>query len=151
MADLTSKVTQEFDAATSITLRNLADGAETGVDTDAETPILLNTLKNAYWDNSEVPNDLMKCNVLVTAATFSGTNAYTLHVEVDDNAGFGSAKEVHRVVVERLGFFLLHFSSSLVQMVKPGATHLRITAEKVGDSVPSITYGAWLTYVADAA
>lgn len=149
MADMSGKVRSEFDAATAVTLRNLADGAETGADTDVETGVALNTLTAAYWDNDEVPNGIIKLNTLVTATDAAdGDETYTVIWEVDTDVGFGTAVEVERLVVTRgtTGYFERYVSSKYIEYMKAGALYIRVKVTK-GGTTPSITYGCWMTYV----
>lgn len=152
MARMASKVRREFDAEAAITLRDLDDGAETA--DAAEAGVALNTLKDAYWDNNEVPNGIFLVNVHVSAlAKPDADETFTLYVEVDTSNSFGSAVEVARLhLIPSTGFYELPISSNNIEKLEPGATHIRVRLDVTdADNDPglaSITYGAWLTYLA---
>lgn len=149
MPIMNSKVLEEYDAGAATLLRNIADGAETGVDTDAEAGVALNTLTNAYWDNDEVPNGLVAVSIFVSALDRGdGDEAYTFIVEVDTADSFGSAVEVGRIGPTGLtstGYYRVIVDSKMIEKLEPGATHIRIKCTKAGTS-PSVTYGAWMTF-----
>lgn len=151
MAIMASKVKEEFDAAAQVTLRNITDGAETGVDTDVETGVALNTLVNAYWDNSEVPNGIVAVSVFVSALDRGDADeTYIFIVEVDTSISFGSAVEVARLGPTGLtatGYYRMLVDSQMISKLEPGATHIRIKCTKTG-TTPSVTYGAWMTFKA---
>lgn len=152
MARMASKVRREFDAEAAITLRDLDDGAETA--DAAETGVALNTLKDAYWDNNEVPNGLFLVNVHVSElAKPDNDETFTLYVEVDTSNSFGSAVEVGRLhLIPSTGFYEIVISSNNIEKLEPGATHIRVRLDVTdADNDPglaSITYGAWMTFLA---
>lgn len=149
MARMASKVSREFDAAAAITLRDIADGAETA---DAsEAGVLLNLLTDAYWDNDEQPNGIVLINVHVSAFDFTtGDEVYDLYFEVDTASNFPSAKEVARIkTVPGVGYYQVPVSRQLIEALEAGATHIRARLDVTG-TTPSITYGAWMTFQAIA-
>lgn len=147
MARMSSKVRREFDAAAAVTLRNIADGAETA--DAAEAGVALNTLTDAYWDNDEVPNGIFLVSFHVSALDVADTDeVYDIYVEVDTSSAFSSAKEVARLkTVPSVGYFEVPVSSQLIEKLEAGATHIRVRLDVTG-TTPSITYGAWMTYLA---
>lgn len=149
MPIMNSKVLEEYDAGAATLLRNIADGAETGEDTDYETGVALNTLTGAYWDNDEVPNGLVAVSIYVSALDrTTGDETYTFVVEVDTSDAFGSAVEVARIGPTGLtaaGYYRVIVDSKMIEALEPGATHIRIGVVKTG-TTPSVTYGAWMTY-----
>lgn len=147
MARMASKVRREFDAEATVTLRDIADGAETA--DVAEAGIPLNTLTAAYWDNDEVPTGVVMISVHVTAMdTADADEVYDLYFEVDTTDAFSSAKEVARLKgVPATGFYEVPVSAQLIEKLEAGATHLRVRLDVTG-TTPSITYGAWMTYLA---
>lgn len=151
MARMASKVRREFDAEAAITLRDLDDGAETA--DAAETGVALNTLKDAYWDNNEVPQGIFLVNVHVSElGTYEAGETVDLYVEVDTSNSFASAVEVARlknVQVGGVGFYEIPVSSNNIEKLEPGATHIRIRADLTGDAdTESVSYGAWMTFLA---
>lgn len=151
MARMASKVRREFDAEATITLRDLADGSEAA--DAAEAGVALNTLKDAYWDNNEVPHGIFLVNVHVgELAVFESGEAADLYVEVDTSNSFSTPVEVARlkgVQVGGVGFYEIPVSSNNIEKLEPGATHIRIRLDLTGDAdAEAITYGAWLTYLA---
>lgn len=146
MARMNSKVRREFDAAAAVTLRDIADGAETA---DAsEAGVALNTLTDAYWDNDEVPNGIFLVSFHVSDADFANADeVYDIYVEVDTASGFASAKEVARLKsIPSVGYYEVPISSQLIEKLESGATHIRARLDVTG-TTPSITYGAWMTYL----
>lgn len=146
MARMNSKVRREFDAAAATTLRDIADGAETA---DAsEAGVALNTLTDAYWDNDEVPQGIFLVAVNVSAIDFvSADEVYDIYLEVDTASNFPSAKEVGRLKsIPSVGYFEVPVSSQLIEALESGATHIRARLDVTG-TTPSITYGAWMTYL----
>jgi len=150
MADMSGKVRSEFDAAAAVTLRNVADGAETGADTDYETAVALDKLVDAYWDNGEVADGLIKINVFVTAVTNANSNAYILLVEAcEDSGGTGNVEVARLSVNPALGaeYYEIYVSSKMIAKLAPNADFIRIGVTKTtSGGTPSITYGAWMTY-----
>lgn len=151
MADMSGKVRAEFDAAAAVTLRNVADGAETGADADYETGVALAKLVDAYWDNGEVAEGLIKINIYVTALTHADSNTYTFLVEACNDAGGSSNVEVARLAANpSLGaeYYEIYVSSKMIEKLAPNADFLRIGCTKTtSGGTPSITYGAWMTYM----
>lgn len=148
MARMASKVTREFDAGASTTLRNQADGAETA---DAsESPVALNTLTDAYWDNDEQPNGLFMISVHVASIDFGNADeVYDIYFEVGDN-DVSPAIEVARLKsVPAVGYYEVPVSSQLIKALDTDATHIRARLDVTG-TTPSINYGAWITFVGAA-
>lgn len=149
MPIMNSKVLEEYDAGAATLLRDIADGAETGADTDAEAGVALNTLTGAYWDNDEVPNGLVAVSIYVSALDVADTDeTYLFIVEVDTSDAFGSAVEVGRIGptgVDETGYYRVIVDSKMIEKLEPGATHIRIKCTKTG-TTPSVTYGAWMTF-----
>lgn len=145
MARMNSKVRREFDAAAATTLRDIADGAETA---DAsEAGVALNTLTDAYWDNDEVPQGIFLVAVTVSAINDADGYNYDIYLEVDTTSGFASAVEVGRLKsIPSVGYFEVPISSQLIEALEEGATHIRARLDVTG-ATPSITYGAWMTYL----
>lgn len=146
MARMASKVSREFDAAAAVTLRDIDDGAETA--DVAEAGVALNLLTDAYWDNDEQADGLVLINVHVSAADFaSADEEYDIYFEVDTASNFPSAKEVARLKsVPAVGYYQVPVSRQLIEAVEAGATHIRARLDVTG-TTPSITYGAWMTYL----
>lgn len=151
MADMSGKVRAEFDAAAAWTLRDVADGAETGADDDYETGVAIDKLLGAYWDNGEVADGLIKINVHVTAITHANSNAYTLVAQACTAADGTGAVEVGRLLIDpSIGankYYELYVSSKMIEQLAPDADFLRVGVLKTtSGGTPSITYGAWATY-----
>ena len=153
MARMASKVRREFDASADVTLRNVADGAETA--SAVETAIPLNRLSAAYWDNGEQPNGIIMVNFFLTAYdNTTGDEECTVIIEVDTASAPTAAVTVAQVVIPTggaavqtaLGFYEIAISSQLIERLLPTATHLRLSTTIAGTS-PSFTYGAWATYL----
>ncbi|MFM7009108.1 MAG: hypothetical protein ACKO0Z_07200 [Betaproteobacteria bacterium] len=146
MARMAGKVRREFDAEANVTLRDIDDGAETA---DAsEAGVALSVLKDAYWDNNEQPNGIFLVSFHVSAADYASTDeVYDLYIEVDTASNFPSAKEVARLKsVPSTGYYEVPVSSQLIEALEAGATHIRVRLDVTG-TTPSITYGAWMTYL----
>jgi hypothetical protein len=150
MADMSGKVRAEFDAAAAVTLRAVTDGAETGADSDYETAVALSKLVDAYWDNGEVADGLIKVNVYVTAVTDANDNAYTFEVQACNDAAGAGAVEVARLEIDpSLGaeYYELYVSSKMIEKLAPSADFIRIGVTKTtSGGTPSVTYGAWMTF-----
>lgn len=143
-----SEVKYSFDAAAEATLRNAADGAETA--TAAETPIDLDRLDKAYWDNGDIANGVFTTVVHVSALDVADADeTYTLTFEVDDVSGFTSPTVVGTCVVTATGVYSVILDSDTIKKRDPDARYLRVNAT-LGGTTPSITYGAWLAPVASA-
>lgn len=151
MADMSGKVRAEFDAAAAVTLRDLADGAEGGADTDAETGVALNKLSGAYWDNGEIPNGLVKFNYVVQDVEFGAGETYTMILEVCEDAAGTGAVEIDRFVVpagvgdEGDAYFERYVSSDFMKAVLSTGDFVRVKCTKTGAGA-DITYGCWMTY-----
>lgn len=146
MARMNSKVRREFDAAAAVTLRDIDDGAETA--DAAEAGVALNTLTDAYWDNDEVPQGIFLVSFHVSARDVADADeVYDIYIEVDTASGFSSAKEVARLkTIPSVGYYEVPISSQLIEALESGATHIRARLDVTG-TTPSITYGAWMTYL----
>lgn len=146
MARMAGKVRREFDAEANVTLRDIDDGAETA---DAsEAGVALNVLNGAYWDNNEQPNGIFMISFQVSAADYANADeVYDIYVEVDTSSSFSSAKEVARLkAVPSTGYYEVPVSSQLIEALEAGATHIRVRLDVTG-TTPSITYGAWMTFL----
>jgi hypothetical protein len=143
---MSSRVSREFDAASATTLRNANDGAETADVAEAGVP--LDILKNAYWDNNNQPYGISSVSLHVSnmdRVTLDET--YTFIVEVDTSNAFASAVEVGRInAATKVGFYQIPFDNETMELLEPGATHIRIRLDVAG-TTPSVVYGAWLTFL----
>lgn len=150
MPDMSGHVRAEFDAATTVTLRDIDDGAETGADVDAELGVPLDRLDHAFWDNGEIADGLLKVNIYVSAIVNANSNAYVWSLEACTAADGTGAVEVARlsaVPADGAGYYESYVSSDMIKKLLPAATHLRIKCTKTtSGGSPSITYGAWLTF-----
>lgn len=147
MADMSSKVRSEFDAAAAVELRDIADGAEAGADTDSETGVAISKLVGAYWDNGEVADGLIKVNIYITTIVDNSTN-YIFLLEACNDAGGTGNLEVGRLTFDPVygtGYYQFYVSSAMIAKIAPDADFMRIGCTKA-DASDSVVYGAWATY-----
>lgn len=142
-----SKVRGLVDTDAGVTLRNVADGAETA--TATETAISLKELDTAYWHDNEIPHGTFEVFVNVTALDLAQADeTYTISLVVDDTANLSDTPEVIlSFAVKRVGVYRVLVDSKSIALQDPetsGADKwLAIRATLAGTS-PSITYGAWI-------
>lgn len=145
-----SRVKEQFDAASSVTLRNVSSGAVTS--TTTETGITLNELRTAYWHNYEVPNGVMEIAVHVTALdTTSGDETYTISLLVDDVTGLNNSPvAIDAFPVTATGVYTRYINSADIPNLDSDhngtGKYLAVKATLAG-TTPSITYGAWIAGV----
>lgn len=137
-----------LDVDASVTLRDIADGAETA--TATETSVSLNLLDAAYWHNNDVPNGMMAVAVHITAAVDTdATETYVLDLVVEDDVALGSPTPVASLTVPSgtTGFVTMLVDSRTIEALHTtfASTDLwmGIRATLAG-TAPSITYGAWI-------
>lgn len=141
-----SRVRFQLDAADAVTLRDVADGAETA---DAkEAAVSLNELRSAYWHNKEIPHGVMAVTVHVTA--INGDAAGTVvYLEVDDvEAHDDSPVRIASMTVSTAGVYTMFVDSKSIPGLDSDADgtgkYLAIGVDVPGVGAPSITYGAWI-------
>lgn len=146
-----SKFPYVFDADAAVTLRDVADGAETS--TASEAGISLNVNGTAYWASGDAPYRTMAVVVHVTAVDdTTGDEAYTFSVETDSQQGFGDSPVAVASLPDiggaagsqnALGYWVMLLDTDTMAKLDADATHIRITCTIAG-TTPSITYAAWL-------
>ncbi|MBT8411472.1 MAG: hypothetical protein KJP02_06730 [Octadecabacter sp.] len=144
-----SAVKYGFDVDDSVTLRDIADGAETS--TALETPINLNLLDAAYWQENVVPYNTLVVPVHITACdSADGDETYSITLEVDDTTDLSDTPTVvATLAIPRgtTGVFYMYVDArtieGLVSDWSGNIAYLGIRAT-LGGTSPSITYGAWL-------
>lgn len=142
-----SRVRYTLDAADAVTLRDIADGAETSTATEAA--ISLSELDQAYWqDGKEIPHGVIAVQVLVTALSYTGDEVYTLDLLVDDASGMNDTpKSVATQVITAVGAYTLYVDSKNIPLIDSDSSGtdkwMAIKATMSGSS-KSLTYGAWI-------
>jgi hypothetical protein len=151
MARMSSRNRAEFDGDTSVLLRNAAAGAVTV--TTSEPPILINTLTKAYWDSGEATMGVATVAINISNIKSSALNeVYSFLVQVDTSAGFPLPANIATITLDatkfnvKTGFLELPIPYSLIEKLRPTATHMRIQAQLSG-TAPTVTYDARLTFV----
>lgn len=147
MASMKGRSKSLFDAESGITLRDIADGAETA--TVAEAPISIGALVDAEWDGGEIPwNSFKGVSINVQVSDMDVADAdevYTLNVEVSTDEAFTSnVATVGTLVVPAPGAYVLRLDPEVVRAVATSPRYIRIGLTASG-TTPSITYGAWLS------
>lgn len=142
-----SKVSALLDVDAGVTLRNVADGAETATATEAG--VSLNELNAAYWHNNELPHGEFEVCIHVTAINLS-TNTYVIDIQIDDTSNMSdSPVTVATLNATTTGFYKFVLDSKTLEALDvdvTGGDKWIAAALTVGGtpSSPSITYGAWI-------
>lgn len=142
-----SKVKYILDVDAGVTLRNVADGAETA--TATETAVSLKELNKAYWHDNEIPHGVFAVAVHVTALDLANSDeTYTLSLVVDDAPTLNdNSVVVASYPIRAPGFYTFHVDSQNIPVLDPDNSGddkwLGIRAT-LGGTSPSITYGAWI-------
>lgn len=144
-----SAVKYMFDVADAVTLRDITDGAETS--TALETPVSLNLLDAAYWQENVLPWNTLMVVIHITACDDGdGDETYSITLEVDDVAALNDTPTVvATLAVPRgtTGVFYVPIDArtieGLVSDWSGNEAYLGIRAT-LGGMSPSITYGAWI-------
>jgi hypothetical protein len=143
-----SRVRMQQDKAASVTLRDIADGAESA--TATETAVSLNLLKGAYWqDGHEIPEGVFEIGVDVSAAA-AGTGAtYDFSIVGDDTANLSDSPvtlfSVRLPVATGFYRFVLDSKTIMALDTDQSGSDYWIAAKiTLGGSDGSITYGAWI-------
>jgi hypothetical protein len=149
MARMSSKNRSEFDGSPLVRLKDASTGAITV--TTVEAPIAIDTLTKAYWDGGEVTLGVATIALQISAIKVSAaTETYSFTVQVDNSVTFATPITVAQVTFAatqgKTGFVELPIEYSLVEKLRPGATHMRLVA-LLGGTLPSVTYGAQLTFI----
>lgn len=142
-----SRVNEIIDLADAVTLRDIADGAETA--TATETGKSLSELRAAYWHNKEIPHGVFKVVFNVTAVDrTTGDEAYTLALVVDDTADMSDNPSViASLAITTAGVYTMFVDSKNIPQIDPdtSGTDKWIAARAtLGGTTPIITYGAWI-------
>jgi hypothetical protein len=143
-----SKVRFTLDAAAAVTLRNIADGAETA--TATETAVPLNELDTAYWqDGNEVPYGVFGIQVNVTTLDkTTGDETYVLSLLVDDTSGLSDAPvTIASFTIPAVGAYVFYVDSKTISKLDPdtsGTDKWLAIRATLGGTTPSITYGAFI-------
>jgi hypothetical protein len=145
-----SRVKYLMDTEDAVTLRDIADGAETA--TATETAISLNELDTAEWDDGKViPYGIIAVQIYVTACVSNdGDETYTLSLLVDDDSAMGdSPVTVWSQAVARgfTGAITAHVDAKNIPLLdtdSSGSDKWMAIRATLGGTTPSITYGAWI-------
>lgn len=150
MAVNASKVKSLYDAAASVVLRDIADGAETA--TATETPISLNELDTAYWHNGEIPHGVMEICLQITACDgTNGDETYVLTLQVDDTSSHSDSPVTiasYTIARGTTGVFYWYVDSKSIPDLdtdSSGTDKWLAVKATLGGTSPSITYGASIT------
>lgn len=145
-----SRVKYLIDAAASVKLRDVADGAETPSGSSVwEAAVSLNELRDAFWDNKEIPNGVFVVEINVTALTLS-TNSYKIGLRVDDVAAQNNNPVViQEIPIPKVGVYHMMVDSKDIPNFDADndgtGKWLAIGVTEDGTpSSPSITYGAFI-------
>lgn len=145
-----SAVKYGFDVDPNVTLRDIADGAETA--TALETPINLNLLDAAYWQENTLPYNTLMVVIHVTETLVGTAATYDLTLEVDDTTDLSDSPTVVASITIPPGlsagavFYLpvdARTIENLVSDYSGDILYMGIRAT-LGGSGGSITYGAWI-------
>lgn len=143
-----SRVRMQQDKAASVTLRDIADGAETA--TATETAVPLGLLKGAYWqDGHELPGGVMEIGVDVSAAAVGTAATYDFSLVGDDTANLSDTPVT--IFQTRLpvapGFYRFAVDSKTIMSLdsdQSGTDYWIAAKMTIGGTGGSITYGAWI-------
>lgn len=92
MSVMKSAFGASFDRAATITLKEIGSAAVTAAGATSETPVSLNILSAAYWDNNEIPDQAFIAMLNVDAADAGSTDEeYIITYEVDSDVAFSSS------------------------------------------------------------
>lgn len=143
-----SRVKYLIDAAAAVTLRDIADGAETPSGSSVwETAKSLNELRTAFWDNKEIPGGTFVVEINVTAVTLS-TNVYKIGLRVDDVvAQNNNPVVIQEIPIKGVGVYHMIVNSKDIPNFDSDSDGtgkwLAIGVTESGTpATPSITYGA---------
>jgi hypothetical protein len=142
-----SKVKYLLDVDAAVTLRNVADGAETTTQTEAA--VSLKELDTAYWHSNEIPHGLFAVQVVVTALDrVDGNETYTLSLLVDDTSDMSDAPStIASYTITAAGSYTFYLDSKAIEALNPESSGLDkwlAIRATLGGTTPSITYGAWI-------
>lgn len=145
-----SKVKVQFDGAAAVTLRDVADGAETATATEAA--ISLSELDDAYWQDGDIPHGVFEVVVHVTAiSTVDSDNTYQLDLVVDDTSNMSDTPRVVAslpLATRQTGVYYMYVDSRNIPKLDTDSSGsdkwMAIKATLAGTS-KSITYGAWIS------
>lgn len=150
MAATASRVSSILDTEASVTLRNIADGAETS--TAIETSISLSELDLAYWHAGEIPHGVFEVAVHITALdNGTGDETYVLDLIVDDVSAMNDTPRVVSSVplaAKQTGFYKIFVDSKNIPLADTdgsGTDKFLAIRATLGGTTPSITYGAWIS------
>lgn len=149
MAANASRVSAILDTEASVTLRDIADGAETA--TAIETSISLAELDLAYWHNGEIPHGVFEVAVHITALDTTSDETYALELIVDDVSAMNDTPRVVAmipVVSRNTGFYKVYVDSKTILNADTdtsGTDKFLAIRATLGGTTPSITYGAWIS------
>ena len=145
-----SAVKYGFDVDPSVTLRDIADGAETA--TALETPINLNLLDAAYWQTDTLPYNTLMVVVHVTDTAVGTAATYDLTIEVDDTTDLSdtptvvASLSIPNTIDAGVVYYLPIDARTIENLVSDFSGNILYMGARVtlGGSGGSITYGAWL-------
>lgn len=150
MAVNASRVKSIHDAEASVTLRNVADGAETS--TATETPISLKELNTAYWHGNEIPFGVFEVCLNITACDAGNADeTYVLSLQIDDTSDHSDTPvTVASYPIPRgtTGVFYWYVDSKTIAALDSdvsGTGKWLAVKATLGGTSPSITYGAAIT------
>lgn len=114
------------------------------------TPVSLKELRNAIWDNYEIPHGKFQVEVEVTSLDVAGTNAYSIDLVVDDVVGMNDTPvQVASVPVTATGVYRMVVDSKSIPVLDPDHSGtdkwLASRATMSGNSTPEIQYRARIT------
>lgn len=136
-----SRTARLVDAEATVTLRDLADGAETA--TATETPVRLPRLSGAYWQPDDGPDGTLHISVDVTELSLTGT--YTLELVADSSSTVStSPTTVHSVAITAVGSFRFDLDLKTIRDLAGDDAAYLAARVVIGGSDPSINYGAWI-------
>lgn len=145
-----SRVKYLIDTEDAVTLRDIADGAETS--TATETAVSLNELDGAYWhDGTEIPYGVIKVMINVTATDSANSDeTYVLAILVDDASNMGDSPVTVWTQTITRGFTGVLYADIDADNIpkldtdSSGTDKWIAIRATLGGTTPSITYGAWI-------
>ncbi len=140
---LSSKVRHSFDAEPKVMLRDAAAAAVTA--TKSETGISLDTLKAAYWQGNETPQQTFAAIINVSAVDkTTGDETYVFTIQVDSVLAFSdSPVTIATLTVNAAGVYVVNLDGPTIDALDVNAAFIRVTATLAG-TTPILSYGAWL-------
>ncbi|MBL8564509.1 MAG: hypothetical protein JNM89_02190 [Hyphomicrobiaceae bacterium] len=136
-----SRTARLVDAEATVTLRDLADGAETA--TATETPVRLPRLSGAYWQADAGPDGVL--NISVDVAELSETGTYEFQLIADSSPTVSdSPTTVHSVPITATGSFRFDLDLATIRQLAGDDAAYLAARIVIGGADPSINYAAWI-------